>query len=115
MMLLWFLIIGVTLFGALLLFGVWKNRPRWVECVCGWFICLVLLASCWQSLNQTDVENITQAQFDDTIDFTNCFSEWVNYYEKDLVYTAADTMLDCAIDLIEDTTSNLEKFNEYSK
>lgn len=112
MMLLWFLIIGITLFGALLLFGVWKKRPRWVECICGWFICLMLLASYGISLNQTDIENVAQKQFDITMDFTNCFSEWVNYVEKDLVYTAADTMIGCAIDLIDDTTPNLEKFME---
>jgi len=113
MVLLWLLIIGIVLFGALLLFGVWKKRPRWVECICGWFVCLLILASFWQSLNQTEVEDIAQKQFDITYDFAmECFSEWVDYYEQDYVYTAVETMIDCAIDLMEDTMDNLEDFEK---
>ncbi len=115
MVFLWFLIVGITFFGALLLFGVRKNRPRRVECVCGWFICLMLLASYGQSTNQTNVENIAQKQFDSTVDFTNCFSEWVEYVEKDLIYTAADTMVACAITLIDKTTANLNDFMELTE
>lgn len=114
MMLLWFLIIAVTLFGALLLFGVRKSRPRRVECVTGWFICLMILASRGQSMNQTEVEEIAQKQFDITMDFVDCFSEWVDDYSNDLVYTAVDEMLDCAIDLIDDTTPNLEHFTKFA-
>jgi len=113
MMLLWILIIGITLFGALLLFGVWKKRPRRVECITGWFICLMLFASYWQSLNQTEVEDIAQAQFDATYDFMECFSVWVEDYWNDYVYLASEEMIDCAIDLIDETTENLEDFEKF--
>lgn len=111
-MLLWLLIVLFTFFGALLLFGVWKNRPRRIEIVAWIFICVFLFCVWWMSLNNTDLEEITQTQFDDTMDFFDCFTEWVDQYSNTPI-TAWSTMIECAIDYTEITTKNLEKYQEY--
>lgn len=112
MALLWLIVIGAVLFGALLLFGVWKNRPRRIEIVAWIFICVFMFCVWWMSLNNTDLEEIAQTQFDDAMDFFDCFTEWVDQYSTNSM-VAWNKMIECATNYVETTTKNIEKYQEY--
>lgn len=112
MVLLWLLIIAGTLLWALLLFGVWKNRPRRVEIVV-WILCIVSLLSSYGMSNMlTEREELIDENFDNINEFIDCFDEWVNDYTEDLVYIAGEEMIDCAIELLDDTTKTYKWYYE---
>lgn len=113
MVILWLIIIGAVILGALFMFGVWKNRPRRIEIVVWILLLLSLLSMRWMSLNNDDLEEVANTQFENATDFLDCFSEWVDAYSNDYVYTASEKMIECATDFIEDTTKVLEKYQEY--
>lgn len=112
MIVLWLLIIVGTLFGALLLLGVWKNRPRRVEIVAGVLCIISLLSSYGMSNMITEREEIIDNQIDNIDEFIDCFDEWVDDFSDELYYVASYEMLECATDFITDSAKTLSDYIE---
>lgn len=100
MVILWLIILLWWLFAALLLFGVWKKRPRWVEIVAWCFVIFWLLSFIWLSSIKTEAEHHMN-------EYVQCNQLWVDHYEEWDYMLAWYRMLECSSTLLRNMADTL--------